>query len=40
LVHLALFATAAGRSFGVDGVLRPTWLESNGRLAGLLARVS
>jgi len=40
LAHLALFATAAGRSFGVDGVLRPTWLESNGRLPGLLARVS
>lgn len=40
LAHVALFATAAGRSFGVDGVLRPHWLESDGRLARLLARLS
>ncbi len=40
LVHVAIFATAAGRSFGVDGVLRPTWLASPGRLNGLLERLS
>jgi len=40
LAHVALFATAAGRSFGVDGVLRPYWLQSRGRLAGVLARLS
>jgi thiosulfate dehydrogenase [quinone] large subunit len=40
LAHVALFATAAGRNFGVDGVMRPSWLQSNGRVAGLLARLS
>ena len=27
LVHLALFATAAGRYAGLDGLLRPSWAE-------------
>jgi len=40
LAHVALFATAAGRSFGVDGVLRPTWRASSGRVARVLLRVS
>jgi thiosulfate dehydrogenase [quinone] large subunit len=40
LLHFAVFATAAGRHFGVDGVLRPAWQQSNSRLARLLVRVS
>lgn len=40
LAHVALFATAAGRNLGVDGVLRPYWLDSKSRLAGLLGKLS
>lgn len=40
LAHVALFATAAGRHFGVDGVLRPTWEQSPSRLSRLLMRLS
>lgn len=40
LAHLALFATAAGRSFGLDGLLRPRWSASSGRVARLLMRLS
>lgn len=40
LTHIALFATAAGRGFGVDGVLRPAWLASSGRSARVLSRLS
>jgi len=40
LAHVALFATAAGRSFGLDGVLRPGWQRSEGRLSRLLLRLS
>lgn len=40
LAHVALFATAAGRSFGLDGVLRPGWQRSEGRLPRLLLRLS
>ncbi len=40
LAHLALFATAAGRSFGLDGVLRPVWQASSSRLSPLLMRLS
>jgi thiosulfate dehydrogenase [quinone] large subunit len=40
LAHLALFATAAGRYFGLDGVLRPGWLRSSSWLARLLVRAS
>jgi thiosulfate dehydrogenase (quinone) large subunit len=39
-VHLALFAVAAGRAGGLDGVLRPAWRRSDGRLARLMLRVS
>ncbi|WP_166346924.1 TQO small subunit DoxD [Phytoactinopolyspora limicola] len=40
LVHLMLFATAAGRYGGLDGVLRPYWRRCDGRLARVLMRVS
>ncbi|NDL58160.1 TQO small subunit DoxD [Phytoactinopolyspora mesophila] len=40
LAHLALFATAAGRYVGLDGVLRPIWLPRDSRLARLLEKVS
>jgi thiosulfate dehydrogenase [quinone] large subunit len=40
MAHFAVFATAAGRYFGVDGVLRPAWHGSPSRLARLMMRVS
>ena len=40
LAHVGLFATAAGRSFGLDGLLRPTWRASESRMARLLLRAS
>ncbi len=40
LAHLALFATAAGRSYGLDAVLRPRWAASTGTLPRLLLRLS
>ena len=40
LVHAALFATAAGRYGGLDGVLRPEWQVSSSRSARLLVRAS
>ena len=40
LVHAALFATAAGRYGGLDGVLRPEWQGSRSWLARLLVRAS
>ena len=40
LVHAALFATAAGRYGGLDGVLRPEWQGSQSWLARLLVRAS
>lgn len=40
LVHLMLFATAAGRSFGLDGVLREGWQRRGGRLWRLLVAAS
>lgn len=40
LAHLAVFAVAAGRVGGLDGVLRPIWARSSGRLGQLLLRVS
>jgi thiosulfate dehydrogenase (quinone) large subunit len=40
LVHLALFATAAGRYAGLDGVLRPRWQDSGSWAARLLVRLS
>ena len=36
LIHLLLFATAAGRYGGMDGVLRPVWAHRDGRLYRLL----
>ena len=38
--HLAVLATAAGRSAGLDGLLRPHWRRSSGRVAALLLRAS
>ncbi len=32
LAHIGIFATAAGRAYGLDGVLRPIW-RSSGRPA-------
>lgn len=40
LAHVAILATAPGRVFGLDGLLRPRWLASDGRLATLLVRAS
>lgn len=40
LAHVAIFATAAGRYAGIDGLLRPQWTASRSRLAGLLVRAS
>jgi thiosulfate dehydrogenase [quinone] large subunit len=40
LAHLVLLATAAGRTLGLDGVLRPVWDASPGRVARMLRRVS
>jgi len=40
LAHLAIFATAAGRTAGFDGVLRPAWARSRSRAAWLLLRAS
>jgi len=38
--HLGVFALAAGRYGGLDGVLRPAWARSASRAAGLLLRAS
>jgi len=40
LAHVTLFATAAGRYYGLDGVLRGRWLRAPDRLPKLLARLS
>jgi thiosulfate dehydrogenase [quinone] large subunit len=40
LVHLALFATAAGRYGGLDGLLRTNWQHSQSPWARWLVRVS
>ncbi len=40
LAHTAIFATAAGRAYGVDGVLRPYWVESGRGFEKVLARLS
>lgn len=39
-VHVVLFATAAGRTAGLDGLLRPVWRRSDSRVAKLLMRAS
>lgn len=38
--HLVILVTAAGRTAGLDGVLRPRWRQSSGRAARLLMRLS
>jgi thiosulfate dehydrogenase (quinone) large subunit len=40
LAHAAIFATAAGRYGGLDGVLRPLWRRSVGRPARLMVAAS
>ena len=40
LVHMALFATAAGRYAGLDGLLRPGWQHSPSWWARCLVRAS
>jgi len=40
LAHLVIFATAAGRTAGLDGVLRPRWRQSKSKAARLLMRAS
>jgi thiosulfate dehydrogenase (quinone) large subunit len=40
MAHFAIFATAAGRYAGLDGVLRPAWQRSTWRFARLLVRAS
>lgn len=40
LIHLAFFAAAPGRAYGVDGVLRPSWRASANPLAKVLVRLS
>jgi thiosulfate dehydrogenase [quinone] large subunit len=40
LMHVVVFATAAGRYAGLDGLLRPRWLASDTLLARLLVRAS
>lgn len=40
VAHVLLFAVAAGRAGGLDGVLRPAWARSDSRLSRLLLRVS
>ncbi|GAA3959896.1 DoxX family protein [Actinoplanes auranticolor] len=40
LMHAAVFATAAGRVAGIDGVLRPRWRRSRTKPARLLVRAS
>ncbi|WP_415854448.1 DoxX family protein [Sinomonas sp. G460-2] len=39
-LHLAILGAAAGRTFGLDGVLRPTWRSQHGPVAKLLLVVS
>ena len=38
--HVAILATAAGRSFGLDGLLRAGWLHTDHAVTRLLARAS
>ena len=40
IANLAVFALAAGRVGGLDGVLRPIWARSSGRVAHFLGRMS
>lgn len=38
--HVVILSTAAGRTGGLDGLLRPRWRQSSGRAARLMLRVS
>ena len=38
--HVVILATAAGRTAGMDGLLRPVWRRSSGRVAALLLKAS
>lgn len=40
LAHLALWATAAGRYYGLDGLLRPAWAVPDTRLARAWEKIS
>ncbi|MGA9345673.1 MAG: DoxX family protein [Nocardioidaceae bacterium] len=40
LANLALLATAAGRYYGLDAVMRPIWRTSNSRVSRALMRAS
>jgi thiosulfate dehydrogenase [quinone] large subunit len=40
LAHIGIFATAAGRAYGLDAALRPIWRSSAGRLSRVLMRLS
>jgi len=39
-LHVVVLATAAGRAFGLDGLLRPAWRQGSGRIARLLVAAS
>lgn len=39
-LHVAILATAAGRAFGADGLLRPAWQRSRSRIARVLVVAS
>lgn len=38
--HVMIWATAAGRTFGLDGLLRAGWIHADGRLFDFLRRAS
>ncbi len=40
VAHIVILTTAAGRTAGLDGILRPRWRQSSGRAARLLTRLS
>ncbi len=40
VAHIVILTTAAGRTFGLDGLLRPRWRQSRGRVARLMLRAS
>lgn len=40
LAHLVILGTAAGRTWGLDGVLRPHWRRSSGLVATTMMRIS
>ncbi len=40
LAQVGIFATAAGRSYGLDAVMRPIWRSSDGLVSRVLMRLS